>query len=157
MMREILFKAKAAMIVGTYNCGKEDGEWVVGHLYCDVGKWMIRQFEFDRADYVSYEVNPETVCQYTGWNDSSGNKIWENDVVEFSENERYLIWYSREMSMPTAISLNGIQFNGTDYWNGNNPQFTYADFCLMLQDPWGHFPNIRVVGNILDNPELLEV
>ena len=29
-MREILFKAKTKMIVGTYNCGKEDGEWSQG-------------------------------------------------------------------------------------------------------------------------------
>ena len=70
-MREILFKAKTKMIVGTYNCGKDDGEWVKGYLRCDCGKWLIYQFEFDRADQVAYEVDPETICQYTGFTDNN--------------------------------------------------------------------------------------
>lgn len=104
----------------------------------------------------AYPINDNTVCQYTGWNDRLGNKIWENDVVEFSKDDQCLIWWCNEMKMLTAIPVKNIQFNGTDYWNGNTPQFTYSDFCLMLQDPYGHFPNVRVIGNILDNPELLE-
>lgn len=33
----------------------------------------------------------------------------------------------------------------------------YWTFCLMMQDPYGDFKEIKIVGNIVDNPELLEV
>ena len=81
-MREILFRAKTKMIVGTYNCGKEDGEWVMGCLYHDVGKWIIRQFELDRADYVGYEVDPETICQYVDFDDKDGKKLISKGRME---------------------------------------------------------------------------
>lgn len=106
-----------------------------------------------------FRVNPETVCQCTGWHDSSKTPIFEKDIVEFVGPNTYrdLIWWCNEMSMMTAIPLDGIKFNGYDYWNGNYPKYTYADFCFMTQDPYGDFREIRVVGNIVDNPELLEV
>lgn len=61
-----LFKAKTAKIVGTYNNDVEDGVWVHGSLRCDVGKYTIFQFETARADYVEYEIDPSTICQYIG-------------------------------------------------------------------------------------------
>ena len=105
------------------------------------------------------EVDPNTVCQCTGWRDSSKTPIFEKDIVEFVGpcTHRDLIWWCNEMSMMTAIPLEGIKFNGYDYWNGNYPKYTYADFCFMMQDPYGDFREIKVVGNIVDNPELLEV
>ena len=39
------------------------------------------------------------------------------------------------MNMMDAIPLDGIEFNGYDYWNSKYPNFTYFDFCLMMQDP----------------------
>lgn len=30
-------------------------------------------------------------------------------------------------------------------------------FCFMMQNPYGDFPDIRVIGNRHDNPELLNV
>ena len=106
-----------------------------------------------------HEVDPKTVCQCTGWHDSHKTPIFEKDIVEFvgAETYRDLIWWCNEMSMMTAIPLDGIKFNGYDYWNGNYPKYTYADFCFMMQDPYGDFREIKVVGNVVDHPELLEV
>lgn len=141
-MREILFRGKR----------KDTNCWEIGSYMSDgVSRSFINGFE--------YEVFPETVGQYTGWNDIHQTKIFENDVIEFFNgitSHRYLIWWHREGNMMTAVPLNGMTFNGSDYWNGNYPLFEYSTFCLMMFDPYGDFQDIRVVGNIHDNPELLE-
>lgn len=139
-MREILFKAKTKMIVGTYNSGKEDGEWVYGLLYEDVGKWIIRQFEYDRADYVGYEVDPETVCQYTGLTDKKTNRIFEGDICEMVYDGNVhiyvIVWDKDEQD-----------FKGTNGKKEYGTHFSYMGCC----------EEITVIGNIFDNPELLEV
>lgn len=105
-----------------------------------------------------FRVDPKTVCQCTGWHDSNKTPIFEKDIVEFVGANIYkdLIWWCNEMSMMTAIPLDDIEFNGYDYRNGNYPKYTYADFCFMMQDPYGDFKEIKVIGNIVDNPKLLE-
>ena len=105
-----------------------------------------------------HEVYPDTVCQCTGWHDSNKTPIFEKDVVEFVgvNTHRDLIWWNNEMSEMEAVPLDGIEFNGYDYWNGKYPKANYSTFCLMMQDPWGDFKEIKVIGNIYDNLELLE-
>lgn len=110
-------------------------------------------------DHGWHKIDPDTVCRCTGWHDSLGKPIFENDVVEFkcgNTYDRILIWWNHEMSTMTAVPLYGIEFNGYDYWNGNCPKFEYSTFCLMMQDPYGDFSEIKVVGNIIDNTELME-
>ena len=81
----------------------------------------------------------------------------EKDVVEFvgPNTHRDLIWWNNEMSQMEAVPIDGIKFNGYDFWNGKYPKANYSTFCLMMQDPWGDFKEIKVVGNIIDNPELV--
>lgn len=150
MAREILFKAKTEMIVRTYNNGLDDGEWVQGYLRCDCGMWLIYQFEYDRADQVAYEVNPETICQYTGLTDKNGNKIWENDVVEYSD-ETYRVHF--------------VVRYGEYHNDGNKDCYVgfYADWFQTLDSKylrkdigfWVYNREIEVICNIFDNPELL--
>lgn len=133
-MREILFRGKTKVIAGSeYNMGKPDGEWVRGYLYNDVGCWKIRQFETSYADYIGYEVGPETVGQYTGISDKNGNRIFEGDICKHRSN------YSGN----TVISV-----------------VTYTDgHFLALVDEHSGFElseKLEVIGNIHDNPELLK-
>ena len=66
------------------------------------------------------------------------------EIVSYPKRSyKYLIWWNREMSMTEAISLDGINFNGTDYWN-NKEHRDYETFCLMMQDPWGDFKEIKI-------------
>lgn len=41
------------------------------------------------------------------------------------------------------------------FWNGKYPKANYSTFCFMMQDSWGDFKEIKVTGNIIDNPELV--
>jgi hypothetical protein len=123
-----LFKAKTAKIVDTYNNDVEDGVWVHGSLRCDVGKYTIFQFETERADYVEYEIDPSTICQCTGLKDKNGKLIWENDILECT-------WDGEKR-------IDAIEYQP--------PLFTYTRsirFSIELD---------KVIGNIFDNPELLE-
>ena len=137
---------------------KDNGEWISGYLY---GIWERKYILWGMINDVPdmKEVDPSTICQCTGLKDKNVNLIWENDIVEIvsspKRSYKYLIWWNREMSLMDAIPLDGLDFNGHDYWNGNYSYFRYETFCAMMQDPWGDFSDIKVIGNIFDNPELM--
>lgn len=107
-----------------------------------------------------YEVDPDTVCHCLGLTDNNKQIIFEKDVVEFvssskkSEKYLYLLWWNNEMQCMTVVDMDKIYFNGHDY-NDGNPNFPYETFCLMMQDPYGDFRDIKVTDNIIDNPELV--
>lgn len=129
-----LFKAKTSQIVGTYNNGIKDGVWVRGSLRCDVGKYTIFQFENERADYVEYEIDPSTICQCTGLKDKNGNLIWENDIVKINNSKANMLITFRNFEIICTI-----------------PDEKYYKHRLEYDTEY------EVVGNIFDNPELLEL
>ena len=82
-MRKILFKAKR----------KDNGEWVEGNYYeskmsgCYIltPKLKIRKGDgvAIEDDFLVFEIDPETLCQYIGKTDKNGRKIFERDIVGF--------------------------------------------------------------------------
>ena len=92
-----------------------------------------------------YQVLPETVGQFTGLTDKNGKKIFEGDVCKFRE------WDNGEMCWIGHVHFEHCQFIISGGANKECP----SEFYLVLSrfSP----ENIEVIGNIHDNPELLEV
>ena len=131
-MREMLFRGKAKAIAGCpYNNGKPDGEWVFGYVFSDLGAMKIRQYETDRPECNDYEVDPETVGQYTGLTDKNGIKIFEGDIVDYISSD--------VIGNPKTGTI--IVEDMTDY-----------DTLIYLN----HSEELQIIGNIHDNPELLK-
>lgn len=87
------------------------------------------------------EVIPETVCQCTGLKDKNGKLIWENDIMEAHLDDKF----------PEDVTRTRVVWD-KNAWVTSEPGAVDRE-CLDDFDT-KHF---YVVGNIFDNPELLEV
>ena len=133
--------------IGLYHGKRKDnGEWVEGYyVYDESGQTTenptayICHLNTHPCGYslIPYEVDPETVGQYTGLPDINGRKIFEGDIVK------------------------------NEYRKGQYQHFKviYEDrlYCWQVENKYGmlgFFYNvigdIEVIGNIHDNPELLQ-
>lgn len=138
-MREILFKGKRI----------DNGEWVEGDLvrsYLKIGNVCITDF----AKGIVYGVDNDTICQYTGLTDNNGNKIWENDICIYVEEdgeeikeEKFAVKFGRFAEMCKINMGFYADWITTNYYRGD----------LVF---WTENRNIKVIGNIFDNPELLK-
>ena len=137
-MREILFRGKC-----NETC-KYNGQWIEGFYGEDDGKPIIAH-STDRG-LIGYFCEPDSIGQYTGLTDKNGKKIFEGDIIKIVPDYDY----SDDYSISKVYSYNGIFC--VDY-HGDDFDSTALGF---LEDylPDGDF---EVIGNIHDNPELLEV
>lgn len=137
-MREILFRGKTAF-----------GAWVHGDLiHRQVWK---SKFEVIRSDdngfdnYTEYEVATETIGQYTGLTDKNGKKIFEGDIVEGRCHSQ---WRHELQRCEVAYCRDGFEARHHVRCGGESRYYTYK--VLFSKD-------VVVIGNVHDNPELLEV
>lgn len=131
-MREILFRGKRI----------DNGKWVEGNLITnernEAKKYIGYIFDERNGvveDFDILEVMPETICQYTGMKDKDGNRIWENDVVEFMAYGSRYIGYVKISKGNTGVMCKNA--------------FPFLDDVLEKWD-------LKITGNRIDNPELLE-
>lgn len=138
-MREILFKAKRI----------DNGKWVKGcYVECN-GKTFIGInificgdiFEIFRTPVIRwFEVNPKTLCQFTGLCDKNGNKIWENDILMAHLDESY----------PEDAAYETVEWNVAG-WVGHETGSTDGEYLDKFD-----LEHYEVVGNIFDNKKLLQ-
>lgn len=132
-MREILFKAKRI----------DNGEWIEGYYqkrYDLLGNEEHLIFHADSYTVWEYaEIDPETLCEFTGRCDKNGKRIWENDVLMAHLDDSY----------PEDVTYETIEWGVTGWvtHEANSADRQYLDEFDTEQ--------FEVVGNIFDNPELL--
>ena len=121
----------------------DNHDWILGFLSVHkTGKYFIRPIGGSALS--SEEVDPTTICQCTGLKDKNGNLIWENDIVEIGEHE------------DTVNGLYKVIYceNAHCYALKRSVDFHYNFFTFS--DLNGFETSSKVIGNIFDNPELLE-
>lgn len=77
-----------------------DGKgWVCGYFYEENGNTYIienRQKESKLNRNPTYQVDPSTVCQFTGLKDSEGKEIWEGDILQDVDDDdiKYVVTFN---------------------------------------------------------------
>ena len=110
---------------------KDNKKWIEGYYVCNGEHCYIFSGKLGiinkNFNWVRYEVIPETVGQCTGLKDKNGKWIFAGDVVVSTSDRRL-------SDRPRLITI--------DFERGCN-------YCAAKRKP-------VVIGNIHDNPELLE-
>ena len=132
-MRTIKFRGKVKHHDPMTN--PENG-WVEGYYFQDLAFGEMRSYIFIPPCY--WEVIPDTVGQFTGLLDKNGKEIYEGDIVHL------------------------------DSWKPNAMQIKFIEAAFCLADEKGEYlgdihyiqhaqvNQCTVLGNIHDNPDLLE-
>lgn len=144
MKREILFRGKT----------RDSGRWITGNLInLSSDNYAIR-FKVNDI-YFDVEVIPKTIGQFTGLKDKNRKKIFEGDIIKYTEHSRYLlksfiaaVSYKEYLASFAYLKL-GLDENG---WEQPLIHF-FNEIDEFEEDV---LPYIEIIGNIHDNQELLK-
>ncbi len=138
MENRYLFKAKRL----------NDGEWIIGYLYRLSERHPPFIMLSDRYGE-SYEVDKHTICQCTGLNGKNGELIWEKDIVKdlFSDTAAPIRYGSYQSCFDSSSTEHvGFYVDWSD---------TRCKNCRKDLGYWINMVDAEVIGNMIDNPELL--
>lgn len=134
-MRKILFRGKRI----------DNGGWVYG-LLCRVGDTYANIVDKDTE--VIYSVLTNTIGQFTGLTDKNGTRVFEGDILKIIH--KYQSPFDDDTNEYTDITTDVVHFDdeGLCFSYGKSP------FLCVVDNVTAEY---EVIGNIHDNPELLEV
>jgi uncharacterized phage protein (TIGR01671 family) len=112
------------------------------------------------------EVKKDTICQCTGLKDKNGRLIWENGIVDFLghrgivkfECGSFGIAYEKHIDWD-EIQANIMPLTGCEntlYACENDNYISLWEIYWNFNDEDDSLNTVEVIGNIFDNPELLE-
>lgn len=147
MNREIAFRGKQV----------DNGEWVYGSLVSLADKYLVAvPTETNNfTTYVSFKVDPSTIGQFTELYDRNGKEIYEGDIINLINEDGDSInvvcefGTARRKIFQNVVDITGFYFKLSD---GSK---TFPIVCNYLGEH--DLDLFEVIGNIYENPELLEV
>ena len=115
---------------------RKNNEWLQGFYLQNRGAHFVCPDEFSaNKSWEDYEVDPDTVGQFTSLKDKDGHEIYEGDILGVGEEKEWL-----EVRFVRGV----FAF----LWNGNlDDEFP----CNAPTHEWA-----KVIGNIHDNPEIMK-
>ena len=137
-MRTIKFRGKCA------KGSRYAGEWAYGScVQCEKSDDVLITAAINDRCSCTYHVDPETVGQFTGLKDKNGRKIYEGDIIKIVE----------KFDDENVYSSNGVVcFEEGIYELQNGKHFAYLGWLMHNDD----IIKLEVIGNIHDNPDLIE-
>ena len=144
MEREIKFRAKDRV-----------GVWVYGDL-----RLTSREPHIWTDPYTSHIINTETIGQYTGFKDNNGKEIYEGDIIR----DFHSFYFSGDFTKKIRGAYDVTQ----------DKDVPLVSYCRNYAVEWGkrgsyilrngsdqhplctRFRGVEVIGNIYDNPKLME-
>ena len=143
-MREIFFRGRCV----------NTGNWIYG---CSIILHKKQSKIFDIEEDCWFEVEEETIGQFTGLIDKNGTKIFEDDILGLCAKDLGI--YEGDI-IPAIVKigeydceLNNCRGVGVFIDFGENSPIRYQ----LLYSENGKVSDMWVIGNIHDNPKLLEV
>ena len=114
----------------------DNGEWIQGDLVQFLPHGIVR-IVTQEPPYKDAEVDSDTVGQSTGMTDMNGNEIFEGDIVKTSHGGS--TYYAK------------IEWDDGSFWVTNH-DIQMPSYISEVSKTY-----LEVIGNIYDNPNLLEV
>lgn len=125
-MRTIKFRGK--VVLGHASNQWKEGDLIQYHMQEDQ---QVYNANIRNSCGIVYAINPKTLGQFTGLYDKNGKEIWEGDIIKWKDG------HGKE-------TIDYVKFTKGVF------MLHYINFSIF------YYPETEIIGNIHENPELLE-